>query len=87
MSVRVGDFAGLDEVARVAKSARLGNIPRVPSVFLGSFEATLKDLTAAYTIFPNGGVWMNDSPRPYSPPDDTPPEELITDIYLPLEPR
>ena len=57
MSVRVGDFAGPDEVQRTAMSLGLGeNIPNGPAIYLGSFETNLKDLTAAYTIFPNVGT-------------------------------
>ena len=56
MSVRVGSHAGIDEVQRVATAAGFGNLPRFPSVYLGTFETTLKDLSSAYTIFPNGGI-------------------------------
>lgn len=56
MSVRVGNYAGIDEVQRVASAAGLGIIPHFPSVYLGTFETTLKDLTSAYTIFPNNGI-------------------------------
>ncbi len=57
MSVRVGQFAGLDAVQKVATTLNLGqNIPRVPAIYIGSFETDLKDLTAAYTVFPNAGV-------------------------------
>src|ERR1700688_3233579 len=57
MSVRVGQFAGLDAVQRVATTLNLGeNIPRGPAIYIGSFETNLKDLTAAYTVFPNAGV-------------------------------
>ena len=56
MSVRVGDFAGMGGVAGVAKAAGLGDVPRNPSVFLGAFDTTLKDLAGAYTIFPNEGA-------------------------------
>ena len=57
MSVRVGEIAGLDDVQRTATRVGLGeNIPRGPSIFLGSFETNLKDLTAAYSIFPNDGI-------------------------------
>lgn len=56
MSVRVGDRAGLDAVCQVAGQAGLGEIPHYPSVFLGAFECSLRDLVSAYTIFPNGGV-------------------------------
>jgi penicillin-binding protein 1A len=57
MSVRVGEIAGLDDVQKIATTVGLGeNIPHGPAIFIGSFETNLKDLTAAYTIFPNGGV-------------------------------
>jgi penicillin-binding protein 1A len=57
MSVRVGQFAGLDAVQKVATTLNLGqNIPRAPAIYIGSFETNLRDLTAAYTVFPNAGV-------------------------------
>src|ERR1700720_3954544 len=57
MSVRVGQFAGLDAVQKVATTLNLGeNIPHGPAIYIGSFETNLKDLTAAYTVFPNAGV-------------------------------
>lgn len=57
MSVRVGELAGLEEVRKTGQAVGLGDaIPALPVIFLGAFEATLKDLTAAYTLFPNAGV-------------------------------
>ncbi|MFL6569413.1 MAG: transglycosylase domain-containing protein, partial [Chthoniobacterales bacterium] len=57
MSVRVGDFVGADEVQRAAMALGLGqNIPAGPATYIGSFETDLKDLTTAYTVFPNAGV-------------------------------
>ena len=56
MSARVGDRAGLDSVCKLGSDLGLGQLPHLPSIFLGSFDAKLKDLTAAYTIFPNGGI-------------------------------
>src|SRR6266849_943411 len=57
MSVRVGQFAGLDAVQKVATTLNLGeNIPRGPAIYIGSFETNLKDLTAAYAVFPNAGI-------------------------------
>jgi penicillin-binding protein 1A len=56
MSVRVGDYAGLPNIQRVARAVGLGDIPSQPSVYLGAFEETLRDVTAAYTVFPNEGV-------------------------------
>ena len=57
MSVRVGQLAGMDDVQKIATTLGLGeNIPRGPAIYIGSFETNLKDLTAAYTVFPNAGV-------------------------------
>jgi penicillin-binding protein 1A len=57
MSVRVGQFAGLDAVQKIATTLNLSdNVPRGPAIYIGSFETNLKDLTAAYTVFPNAGI-------------------------------
>ena len=57
MSVRVGQFAGLDAVQKIATSLNLSqNVPRGPAIYIGSFETDLRDLTAAYSVFPNAGV-------------------------------
>ncbi len=57
MSVRVGELAGLDLVREYGVRAGLGEeIPHLPAIYLGAFEATLKDLTTAYTVFPNAGI-------------------------------
>ena len=57
MSVRVGQFAGLDAVQQVANTLSLSqDVPRGPAIYIGSFETNLKDLSAAYSVFPNAGV-------------------------------
>ena len=57
MSVRVGQFAGLDAVQKVASTLGISqNIPHGPATYIGSFETDLKDLTSAYSVFPNAGV-------------------------------
>ena len=57
MSVRVGQFAGLDAVQKVANDLGISqNVPHGPAIYIGSFETDLKDVTAAYSIFPNAGV-------------------------------
>src|SRR6266487_2953553 len=57
MSVRVGQFAGLDPVQKVANTLGISqNVPHGPAIYIGSFETNLKDLTAAYSAFPNAGV-------------------------------
>jgi len=56
-SVRVGMRTGLDAIAATLVRAGLAeDVPRFPSLCLGAFETTLKDLTAAYTAFATGGV-------------------------------
>jgi penicillin-binding protein 1A len=57
MSVRVGQFAGLDAVQKVASDLGVSkSVPHGPAIYIGSFETNLKDLTAAYAVFPNAGV-------------------------------
>jgi penicillin-binding protein 1A len=57
MSVRVGQFAGLEAVQKVANTLGVSqNVPHGPAIYIGSFETDLKDLTAAYSVFPNAGV-------------------------------
>ncbi len=57
MSVRVGEFAGLDDTQKTATMLGLGtDIPHGAAIYIGSFESDLKDLTSAYTVFPNAGV-------------------------------
>jgi penicillin-binding protein 1A len=57
MSVRVGQFAGLDAVQKVATDLGIAEkIPHGPASYIGSFESDLKDLTSAYTVFPNAGL-------------------------------
>lgn len=61
-SVRVGDYAGLDDVAEVARMAGFRKkMPETPASFLGSWEATPWEVASAYTIFPNNGIRY----RPY----------------------
>ena len=55
MSARVGDYAGISSVQHVANAVGLGDIPSQPAIYLGAFEETLRDVTAAYTVFPNQG--------------------------------
>jgi penicillin-binding protein 1A len=58
MSVRVGEYASLAKVREFGQTVGLSdNIPDLPVVFLGAFETTARNLTAAYTIFPNRGIY------------------------------
>src|SRR5256884_3052035 len=57
MSVRVGQFAGLDAVQKVANDLGVSqNVPHGPAIYIGSFETDLTDLAAPYSVFPNAGV-------------------------------
>ncbi|MBE2179692.1 MAG: PBP1A family penicillin-binding protein [Chthoniobacterales bacterium] len=57
MSVRVGTIAGLERVRDGILAAGLSrDVPRFPSIFLGSFSGTLKALTTAYAALANDGV-------------------------------
>lgn len=58
MTVRVGEFAGLPTVHALANKVGIGaSMLDLPVSYLGAFETTLKDLTAAYTTFPNFGIY------------------------------
>src|SRR3954469_6450970 len=57
MSVRVGQFAGLDSVQQIANTLNLSDsVPHGAAIYIGSFETNLRSLTAAYSVFPNAGV-------------------------------
>src|SRR3954462_5670935 len=50
MSVRVGQYAGLETIQKIANDLGVAqNIPDGPASYIGSFESNLKDLTSAYT--------------------------------------
>lgn len=56
MSVRVGMKAGLGDVASTMERLGLAeHVPHYPSICLGSFESTLRNLTTAYTALATGG--------------------------------
>lgn len=56
MTVRVGEIASRAAVRSFAVNAGLESVPDMPAIYLGAFEVTLKNLTAAYTMFSNQGV-------------------------------
>jgi penicillin-binding protein 1A len=56
MSVRVGLATGLGTVASVMEKLGLAeDVPRYPSICLGSFESTLRNVTVAYTALATKG--------------------------------
>jgi penicillin-binding protein 1A len=56
MSVRVGEKTGIADVVKLALNAGFENIPKLPSIFLGAFEANVLDVTSAYSVFANNGL-------------------------------
>ena len=56
MSVRVGEWAGLDEVAKVAAALGLEGVPKLPAAYLGVMEANVLEVTSAYAVFANHGM-------------------------------
>jgi penicillin-binding protein 1A len=56
-AAHLGESLGLEHVARLAERGGLGDpIPVLPSSAIGAFDASLLDVTAAYSAFGNGGV-------------------------------
>ncbi len=56
MSVRVGNYAGIDKVAELAEDVGFKQpLGRDPTSYLGTIEASPEEVASAYTIFPNGG--------------------------------
>ncbi len=58
MTVRVGEWIGLDRVGRMLQFAGIvdRSTPLTPQVYLGNLTSSLLALTSAYTAFPNHGV-------------------------------
>ncbi len=57
MTVRVGNYAGLDNVINLLRDAGLGEPEiRTPQVYIGNMGTTLKSLASAVTVFPNHGI-------------------------------
>jgi len=56
MSVRVGEKAGINDVVKLALNAGFENIPPLPAIFLGAFEANVLEVTSAYAVLANNGL-------------------------------
>lgn len=57
MTIRIGNYAGLDRVLHLLGDAGIGYAAeRTPQVFIGNLGGTPKDLASAFSIFPNEGV-------------------------------
>jgi len=62
MSVRVGNYAGIDRVKEVSRMAGFSTkVPENPASYLGAWESSPWEVATAYTIFPNDGARY----RPY----------------------
>lgn len=57
MTIRIGNYAGLDRVMNLVADAGIGNnAQRTPQIFIGNLGGTPRDLTSAFSIFPNDGI-------------------------------
>lgn len=54
-AVRLSQYAGIGHVAAMADRLGVPGVPEVPSIALGSVEATLLEMTGAYAHLANGG--------------------------------
>ena len=56
MAVRIGNFAGIENVAELARLVGFNQKMRLdPTAYLGTLEASPEELASAITVFPNGG--------------------------------
>jgi penicillin-binding protein 1A len=57
MTVRLGNFTGLDRVLNLLADAGF-NMPkeRTPQIFIGNIGGNVRQLASAMSVFPNGGV-------------------------------
>ena len=56
MTVRIGERAGMDRVLDMAEQAGIKDIAgRNPQIYIGNLGATVKAMTSAFSMFPNGG--------------------------------
>ncbi len=62
MAVRAGNYAGIDNVRQTAVDVGFETpVPRMPTSYLGAWEATPMEVASAYSVFPNTGTRR----RPY----------------------
>jgi penicillin-binding protein 1B len=55
-TVKLAETIGYDKVAALAKAAGITSVKATPAMALGAYDATPLDMTAAYTVFANGGT-------------------------------
>lgn len=57
MTIRLGNYAGLDRVLRVLGDAGIGDhAVKNPQLFIGNLAGNARELASAFTIFPNDGA-------------------------------
>lgn len=57
MTIRVGNHAGLERVKQVLSDAGLGTkVANNPQIFIGNLSGNPRELTSAFSIFPNDGI-------------------------------
>lgn len=56
MTVRLGNYAGLDRVTALLTNAGFVKPPRTPQIFIGNLGGNPRQLTSAISIFPNQGI-------------------------------
>lgn len=57
MTIRVGNHAGLDPVLQLLGDAGIGKeAKRTPQIFIGNVGTSLRQLTSAFSIYPNDGI-------------------------------
>lgn len=62
MTIRIGNYAGLDRVMQLLSDAGLSQgDKKTPQIFIGNAGANLRQLTSGFSIFPNEGLRR----RPY----------------------
>ncbi|MES2596112.1 MAG: PBP1A family penicillin-binding protein [Verrucomicrobiota bacterium] len=57
MTIRLGNYAGLDRVLRVLGDAGIGDhAVKSPQLFIGNLAGNPRELASAFTVFPNDGL-------------------------------
>ncbi|MCP5558031.1 MAG: transglycosylase domain-containing protein [Verrucomicrobiaceae bacterium] len=57
MTIRIGNYAGLDRVLQLLKEAGFSSkTPRTPQIYIGNVSSSPAQVTNAFSLFPNQGV-------------------------------
>lgn len=56
-TIKTAEAIGYDKVANLARQLGL-NAEATPAIALGAYDNSPIDVAGAYTVFPNGGVWV-----------------------------